>query len=113
MNLSCENYASTRNRALALDDVLFLYDVRDHYLLLKGNLEVKGYMQVLITVPSVDESADLARSITSQRLVAGVHIAGLIRSPYCGEALCVTSRNGSWLSRPRMLYTPHMRSTLS
>ncbi|WP_113700652.1 divalent-cation tolerance protein CutA [Nonomuraea lactucae] len=39
-------------------------------------------MQVLTTVPSADEGAALARSITSQRLAAGVQIIGPIRSLY-------------------------------
>ncbi|MFB4289207.1 divalent-cation tolerance protein CutA [Nonomuraea sp. ATR24] len=43
---------------------------------------MKGYMQVLTTVPSADEGAALARSITSQRLAAGVQIIGPIRSLY-------------------------------
>jgi periplasmic divalent cation tolerance protein len=40
------------------------------------------YMQVLTTVPSADEGTALARSITSQRLAAGVQIIGPIRSLY-------------------------------
>ncbi|MEV5500555.1 divalent-cation tolerance protein CutA [Nonomuraea fuscirosea] len=43
---------------------------------------MKGYVQVLTTVPSADEGAALARSITSERLAAGVQIIGPIRSFY-------------------------------
>ncbi|MEV6038912.1 divalent-cation tolerance protein CutA [Nonomuraea sp. NPDC052116] len=43
---------------------------------------MKGYIQVLTTVPNADEGAALARSITSQRLAAGVQIVGPIRSLY-------------------------------
>jgi periplasmic divalent cation tolerance protein len=43
---------------------------------------VKGYVQVLTTVPSADEGAALARSITSKRLAACVQIIGPIRSLY-------------------------------
>ncbi|MGV9376565.1 divalent-cation tolerance protein CutA [Nonomuraea sp. NPDC003707] len=43
---------------------------------------MKGYVQVMTTVPSADEGAALARSITSQRLAAGVQIVGPIRSLY-------------------------------
>ncbi|MET7459620.1 divalent-cation tolerance protein CutA [Nonomuraea sp. NPDC005501] len=39
-------------------------------------------MQVLTTVPSANEGAALAHSITSQRLAAGVQIIGPIRSMY-------------------------------
>ncbi|MFC4013780.1 divalent-cation tolerance protein CutA [Nonomuraea purpurea] len=49
---------------------------------LKGNWVVKGYMQVMTTVPSADEGAALAHSITTQRLAAGVQIIGPIRSLY-------------------------------
>lgn len=49
---------------------------------LKGNWVVKGYMQVMTTVPSANEGAALARSITSLRLAAGVQIVGPIRSLY-------------------------------
>lgn len=49
---------------------------------LKGNWVVKGYMQVLTTVPSADEGVALAQSITSERLAAGVQIIGPIRSLY-------------------------------
>ncbi|PRX65269.1 divalent cation tolerance protein [Nonomuraea fuscirosea] len=40
------------------------------------------YIQVLTTVSSADEGATLARSITSQRLAAGVQIIGPIQSLY-------------------------------
>ncbi|WP_327108308.1 divalent-cation tolerance protein CutA [Nonomuraea glycinis] len=43
---------------------------------------MKNYIQVLTTVPSVDEGIGLARSITSHRLAAGVQIVGPIRSFY-------------------------------
>ncbi|WP_185076513.1 divalent cation tolerance protein CutA [Nonomuraea jabiensis] len=36
----------------------------------------------MTTVPSAEEGAALARSITSQRLAAGVQIIGPIRSLY-------------------------------
>ncbi|GAA1630844.1 divalent-cation tolerance protein CutA [Nonomuraea maheshkhaliensis] len=49
---------------------------------LKGNWVVKGFMQVMTTVPSAEEGAALAHSITSQRLAAGVQIIGPIRSLY-------------------------------
>jgi periplasmic divalent cation tolerance protein len=39
-------------------------------------------MQVLTTVPTADEGAALAQSITAQRLAAGVQIVGPIRSLY-------------------------------
>jgi periplasmic divalent cation tolerance protein len=39
-------------------------------------------MQVTTTVSSADEGAALARSITTQRLAAGVQIIGPIRSLY-------------------------------
>lgn len=42
----------------------------------------KTYVQVSTTVSSLDEGAALARSITSQRLAAGVQILGPIRSLY-------------------------------
>ncbi|MGI5284880.1 divalent-cation tolerance protein CutA [Nonomuraea polychroma] len=41
-----------------------------------------GYVQVFTTVPSADEGAALARSITSERLAACVQIIGPIRSLY-------------------------------
>ncbi|MGW6496801.1 divalent-cation tolerance protein CutA [Nonomuraea angiospora] len=43
---------------------------------------MKGYLQVMTTVPNPDEGAALARSIASQRLAAGVQIVGPIRSLY-------------------------------
>ncbi|MFI7639101.1 divalent-cation tolerance protein CutA [Nonomuraea sp. NPDC049400] len=52
---------------------------------------MKGYMQVLTTVPSADEGAALALSITSERLAAGVQIVGPIRSVYWWQgSLCDT-----------------------
>lgn len=54
--------------------------LRDHRL--KEDWVVKGYVQALTTVPNADEGAALARSITSERLAAGVQIIGPIRSLY-------------------------------
>lgn len=47
---------------------------------------MKGYVQVVTTVPSAAEGADLARSIACERLAAGIQIVGPIRSVYwwCG-----------------------------
>lgn len=41
-----------------------------------------GYMQIVTTVPTTEQGAALARSITELRLAAGVQLVGPIRSFY-------------------------------
>ncbi|MEV0230164.1 hypothetical protein [Nonomuraea sp. NPDC050786] len=60
---------------------------------------MKGYMQALTTVPSLDEGAALARSITSQRLAAGVQ-QGFLRDEQEWQLVIKTT----------LLYLPRLRS---
>jgi periplasmic divalent cation tolerance protein len=43
---------------------------------------VESYIQVLTTVPQAEDGISLARTLTAQRLAAGVQIVGPIRSVY-------------------------------